>query len=459
MSVQCIGITRENTQCRNKVSPPERCCYRHKNQCAVQGPNPVTPTFGNGYQQQTPQYQQPQQPYQYQQPVFNITTPVRQVQYQQPVFNITTPVRQVQYQQPVFNITTPVRQVQYQQQTPQYQQPQPYQPQIMTPSQAINTPLLLPSQWNQQVFGQQQQPIQPRPSVPFNPQPPQPYNGNPMGLGYGRPLMPQHGNNPVLAPLGIPGTPVEAVAYQQVQQRTIPPLGTPFARNVIRGPSPFPSEMLGAQRSPPQPNRDDLFGRVNQQFQNFNLRDQPQDIFEDDPELVQLPAARPVSPFAPVFAQQPAFPEVVLNRPRSVSPALAMLQELPQHIVVPKEHHVDPDLAPPVLENPLENPGDLHDCYICYDDDNRVSNRNLLACGHAICVPCLSALRQTVCPFCRQPLEGPLLTRDLRHDIERRQTDDEQQQQTATMLIAMAIEEDPNANPDELYNRYVVGLQ
>jgi hypothetical protein len=145
-------------------------------------------------------------------------------------------------------------------------------------------------------------------------------------------------------------------------------------------------------------------------------------------------------------------PEVIVVEAEPVSPAEAILRDAPEHLIGSTEHYINPELAPAPVE--ATDTGELHDCPICMDDDNQVAGRDLLVCGHALCVNCLSALRQTVCPCCRQPLAGPLLTNRLLADITSRQREDELEREDVSRQIAAALERNPNANMDELYTRY-----
>lgn len=455
MSVQCVGITTRGTQCRNWVTPPERCCYHHKIQCGAQ--QGLNQQQGLGLES-------------YRGGQFN---------------NVYGMVGQQQPQS-----------WRQQQSIPPIYQPQPWQGQQSIPIPNVRfgvrndvNGMNQLNQWPQQTV--QTQPTQPRPMFDLSLRPTQPSNVNIVTPSYGRPsLPPSTFGNPMLAPLGVPGTPVEAVLQQNVQQRFIPPIIAPLnqgnPRNQVAWEPIDQGEAVQHQGRRLHSGHGDMYPSrsgqrrvvsndldwVNRRMGDLELNQEGRAVLlDDDEEVVNIVTASQGIGYnvidQPLNLAQPNEPEppVIMNRPHSVSPALAMLQERlsSQHIIVPKEHQVDPEMAPPIpattsVSN-LEDPGELHDCYICYDDDNRVANRNLLVCGHAICVPCLSSLRQTVCPFCRAPLEGPLLNNDLYQEIEQRQADDEQQQRDATELVALALQENPEADPDELYNRYVVGLQ
>ena len=69
---------------------------------------------------------------------------------------------------------------------------------------------------------------------------------------------------------------------------------------------------------------------------------------------------------------------------------------------VPKE----PEEIEPI-GTPVPPPEAIMECIVCFDQ--KVAKENLLACGHPICVDCLSLLRRPICPADQKTLAGPLL--------------------------------------------------
>jgi len=85
-------------------------------------------------------------------------------------------------------------------------------------------------------------------------------------------------------------------------------------------------------------------------------------------------------------------------------------------------------------------------CCLCNDS---MSSKNLLECGHEVCVPCLSKLRKNECPVCRAPLSGDIITDEILCNILQRTELDEQEQRDQDQVMALATE--MGYNPNELY--------
>jgi len=93
-------------------------------------------------------------------------------------------------------------------------------------------------------------------------------------------------------------------------------------------------------------------------------------------------------------------------------------------------------------------------CCICMDED--VKKEELLACRHAVCVPCLRQLTKAECPVCRAELAGPTVDADILNATRQREVDDKIADENANLLVALALQENPDADPIELYDRYYV---
>lgn len=101
-------------------------------------------------------------------------------------------------------------------------------------------------------------------------------------------------------------------------------------------------------------------------------------------------------------------------------------------------------------EHPHEEEG--ADCCICMDE--KVPGGNLLACKHAVCIPCLKQLTKAECPVCRAKLAGPTVTPDILQRTGQRETQDRLAEENANLLVALALQADPNADPVALYDRF-----
>lgn len=95
-----------------------------------------------------------------------------------------------------------------------------------------------------------------------------------------------------------------------------------------------------------------------------------------------------------------------------------------------------------------ENP---EPCCVCMDD---VSADDLLNCKHPICLSCLNQLNKAECPICRGNLTGPRVTPEIYANILDRQEIDRIRDEDANQLVAEALQTNPEADFEELYNRY-----
>ncbi len=87
---------------------------------------------------------------------------------------------------------------------------------------------------------------------------------------------------------------------------------------------------------------------------------------------------------------------------------------------------------PPVQMSPV--PEELSLCLVC--EENKIPKSQVLKCGHAICDECLPQLRLLNCPFCRAPLEGPLVTLAVQRSIRINMDADKQKEDERANLLA-----------------------
>lgn len=118
----------------------------------------------------------------------------------------------------------------------------------------------------------------------------------------------------------------------------------------------------------------------------------------------------------------------------------------------------------PLKETPLQESSTIRDvteeqedihgetCCVCLDQE--VPSAELLSCKHPVCVPCLQQLTKTECPTCRAKLGGPSVTGKIFSNIIKREQDDILAEENANLLVALALQEDPNLDPTELYDRF-----
>ncbi len=149
----------------------------------------------------------------------------------------------------------------------------------------------------------------------------------------------------------------------------------------------------------------------------------------------------------PVGSERPVEPEPVQVNVIPVPPAPELpYRELPS---VPSPPEETEPLGTPVPA-PTE---DTFECIVCYDQ--KVSKKDLLVCGHPICVDCLSLLRRPICPADQTPLRGPLLTPDMMKNIHLRQREDEKEEEKRNQLISQAVALNPGLRPEDLYGQEI----
>jgi hypothetical protein len=91
-------------------------------------------------------------------------------------------------------------------------------------------------------------------------------------------------------------------------------------------------------------------------------------------------------------------------------------------------------------------------CCICYDEE--IPSTNLLACEHPVCGECTAQLQTAECPMCKTFLEGPLVTDEILANILNRQEQNRLNEMTANYMAGLYLEQNPDADPEEVYRRY-----
>jgi len=126
-------------------------------------------------------------------------------------------------------------------------------------------------------------------------------------------------------------------------------------------------------------------------------------------------------------------------------------QELQLAPLSPRSPRIERQAPPTVVTHPVE-PTQTETCCICYDTE--IPTTNLLTCQHPVCGECTAQLRTPKCPMCQQFLEGPLVTDTILADIMNREEQQRLNDITSNYLAGLYLEEHPDANPEEVYDRY-----
>ena len=88
-------------------------------------------------------------------------------------------------------------------------------------------------------------------------------------------------------------------------------------------------------------------------------------------------------------------------------------------------------------------------CCVCYNDV-----QNMLVCRHSVCADCMSHLQAPECPICKKILEGPVVTDDLLTGILDKQEQARMKEQNANYLASVYLQENPDADMNEIYQFY-----
>lgn len=116
---------------------------------------------------------------------------------------------------------------------------------------------------------------------------------------------------------------------------------------------------------------------------------------------------------------------------------------------------VIPEIVLPVDEKPVDVEYD--ECIVGANIDE-ITGRDLvprhlaLTCGHCICSEDLSHLENDVCPACRRPLEGPLVTDEVLAGIYQRKSNAERDAELKADLIQKILLANPAVPTDTLYS-------
>lgn len=154
----------------------------------------------------------------------------------------------------------------------------------------------------------------------------------------------------------------------------------------------------------------------------------------------------PTTPLSPLTRLIPTAPVVPVPNPEH-----QFTQELQLAPLSPRSPRIERRAPPTVVTHPVE-PTQTETCCICYDEE--IPTTNLLTCRHPVCGECTAQLRAPKCPMCQQFLEGPLITDVILADIMNREEQERLNEITANYLAGIYLEEHPEANPEEVYERY-----
>jgi hypothetical protein len=137
--------------------------------------------------------------------------------------------------------------------------------------------------------------------------------------------------------------------------------------------------------------------------------------------------------------------------PTNIGTQNQYIRELELAPLSPRSPRVMKPTSPVVVTHPVQQ-GATETCCICYDTE--IPTNNLLGCQHPVCSECIGQLRAPECPMCKKFIEGPLVTGELLAEILNRQEQAKMEEETANYLAGLYLQENPEANPEEVYARY-----
>jgi hypothetical protein len=117
----------------------------------------------------------------------------------------------------------------------------------------------------------------------------------------------------------------------------------------------------------------------------------------------------------------------------------------------PRSPRIGQQIPPAVFTHPTQ-PVSTETCCVCYDEE--IPTTKLLGCKHPLCGECISQLQTPECPMCKKFIEGPLVTDEMLINILQRQEQARMDEETANYLAGLYLEENPEADPEEVYARY-----
>jgi hypothetical protein len=146
--------------------------------------------------------------------------------------------------------------------------------------------------------------------------------------------------------------------------------------------------------------------------------------------------------------------------PLLASPQYRQLTEEVEEYTPPEEEYTPPEeeYTPPEEEyTPPEEEytpavEETHQCCICLDEE--IPSSDLLSCQHPVCVPCLQQITKAECPICRSEIKGSIVDPDIITRIRQKEEEDRLREENANYLVALAMAENPDLDPQELYDRY-----
>ena len=162
------------------------------------------------------------------------------------------------------------------------------------------------------------------------------------------------------------------------------------------------------------------------------------------PGITTLPSIPTTSP---VHVSTGTVPSVPTN-PASQNQYTRELMLAP---LSPRSPRVKREMAPAVVTHQTV-PVTTETCCVCYDEE--IPTNKLLGCKHPMCGECIGQLQSPECPMCKTFIQGPLVTDVILADIMNRQEQARLNDITANYLAGVYLEEHPEADPEEVYNRY-----
>ncbi len=183
-------------------------------------------------------------------------------------------------------------------------------------------------------------------------------------------------------------------------------------------------------------------------------------------ELIQLPTIQQIPNVATSPEQQtiklptlvPAGQHIAIETgtkvptiPTNPEAQTQYTRELQLAPLSPRSPRIGRKIPPAVVTHPTK-PVATETCCVCYDQE--IPTTNLLGCKHPLCGECIGQLRTPECPMCKQFIEGPLVTDEMLINILQRQDQARMDEETANYLAGLYLEENPEADPEEVYARY-----
>jgi len=161
---------------------------------------------------------------------------------------------------------------------------------------------------------------------------------------------------------------------------------------------------------------------------------------------IKLPTLTPIGQYTAVVTGDKV-PTIPTN-PEAQNQYTRELQLAP---LSPRSPRIGQQIPPAVFTHPTQ-PVSTETCCVCYDEE--IPTTKLLGCKHPLCGECIGQLQTPECPMCKKFIEGPLVTDEMLINILQRQEQARMDEETANYLAGLYLEENPEADPEEVYARY-----